>query len=123
MMEATYRQFNQKINILFNMMNNRIPNDQQIIKYTAIFKSMCDNTPNQVIELVGPHLWDHRVEISKNNVRYFLDKRYCGSDEELSNLISLIKKLWEESKDNDKNLVSRTITDMLKIYANYLKEM
>jgi hypothetical protein len=104
------------------MMNNKMPKDQQVREYTTLFKTMCDNTPNQIIELVGPYLWDEREKISNGDVGYFLEKEYVREDDKLFSLVCMMKKLWKESGNKDRSLVSKTINMMLGIYADYLRE-
>ena len=118
-MEAVYKRFNSQFGILVDMLVKK-SNDPKIDDLNTLYISMRNNTPNQIIELIGPHLWEQREYIKKRDINYFLTKSYVDDDAN-AKLVDMIKKLWVASEPKEKDLVVNIICKMLSTYVEYLK--
>lgn len=127
-MEKLVRSYNAAFMSLFTLLHSKKKKDADIEKLKTILVSLKNHTPNQIIELSGPHLWRYREEIYENKIEFFLTKDF---KEELSavkedidqakRVIQVIKDLWVNSNAQEQAFVKEKVREMLVIYANYLK--
>ena len=91
--------------------------------------------PEFLMTEMGPYFIKYREPIKKGDAEYFLnrdfeeDRKNFGkvitdiADEELQlEVMNHLKKLWKVSKENEKEIITKKMQNMLSLYCRFLIE-
>ena len=124
--------FNSIIKRMVNVIYANATEKQRInglFRYKSLIFNIINYDPTSVIENVGQILDDNKEIIHSHNVMNLqegdvdtiLDKNVVSSNENAQGIVSMVKEIYPQLNDGDKQVIVDAMEELLALYHAYLK--
>ena len=123
------REFNSKSLDLIGKYETSKNRDMTIVKNAAKARIVAQNTPNTLIETVGPYLYKYETPLRERKISILWDEKFEEtndlskegiSKEEVGNFVAIMRDFWTKCSKAEQKYILDKVNEMCECYMNYL---
>jgi hypothetical protein len=130
-MADLYKTYNKTLKQLIDIISNELPNDPLTKSMNNIYVASVSTDRTIILTETGQELFKYRDYIAKNKWDELINKEWVNeihskspenNHQSIQRLITLLKQLWNNYDESEKNEIKQLIRILLTTYTKYLMQ-